>query len=57
MHVETCVNGLMDTVSWVLNYSGQDFILFYFIFWGLWYLVDGYRLMHDGFENILLCLC
>ena len=25
------MNGLMDTVSWVLNYSGQDFILFYFL--------------------------
>ena len=41
------------SVNWVLDYGGHDDI---YIYMGLWFLVDGYRLMYGGFENNLLCV-
>ena len=30
--------------------------IYIYIYMGLWFLVDGYRLMYGGFENNLLCV-
>ena len=49
--METCVNGLIGTVNWILDYGGHKFFFFFF---GLRYLVDGYRLMYSGFETCWL---
>ena len=40
LDVETCVNGLIGTVNWILDYGGHKFFFFFF---GLRYLVDGPR--------------
>ena len=49
LDVETCVNGLMGIVSWVLDY-GRHFVFGFMIF-----LLDSYGSLHCGFDNILMC--
>ena len=49
LDVETCVNRLMGIVSWVLDYGRQ------FVFGLMIFLLDSYRSLHCGSENILMC--